>query len=188
MLNCGMRFVSTLLAVVFLAISGQNSGEAQHSGAFSFPGNWNLVQNDAGQISKNLPLRKAIERDLGEDSFRASFVQLGSLGAGVIVNATSSNWCGATGNCEMRVYYLDHGRYHSNDLGYGWAYAVVKGPMDIPGLVVMQNMSYRSGVVRRYGFVGERFKESGCYNVELKKDGGDIRNPKQVNVSRTEPC
>jgi len=176
------------LTVGLLAISGQNSGEAQHSSSFSLPSNWALVRNDPGQAMNNGPLLKAIPRDLGEGLFGTSSVQLGLLGKAVIVSATSQDWCGATGNCAMRVYYVDHGRYRSDDLEYGWAYAVVKGPTDVPGLMVMQNTSYRSGVVRRYSFEGGRFKQNGCYYVELKQDGGDIRNPKQVNVSPGGPC
>ena len=111
---------------------------------------------------------EAIRADLGEDQFGATTVELGSLGKGAIVSAAGQNWCGATGNCEIRIYYLDHGHYRSDDLDSGWAYAVVKGAGGVPDLVVMRNMSYLSGVATRYSFLHDKFEETGCDEVEAQ--------------------
>jgi hypothetical protein len=104
-------------------------------------------------------------------------VSLGALGKGAIEsgrNTEGHTVCGATGNCPTSIIFRWDGRDYRQDLGSGWAYAVVSTQSLIPDIVIMENIGAGSGEVTRFSFRHGVYTVTGSDYVEGKQGKTDI--------------
>lgn len=106
-------------------------------------------------------------------------VSLGALGKGTIEIARNTDGvtaCGVTGNCLSSIVFRWHGHRCRQDLGSGWAYAVVNTQNPIPDIVIMANMSAGSGEVTTFSFRRGVYTETKSEYVEEKEGNPDTLN------------
>jgi hypothetical protein len=182
---------SLFLFAVTLQLCGQQPAKRASIPKFPLPSEseWLERRQPGLHDGLNPVLLKALQKEYrctGCETVGARQVDLGRLGPAAIAWMGDENNCGVTGNCGFYLFYKDETGIRSIQIDDGWTYAIMKSSTDVPDLVFMANMSYRSGGVRRYSFVRGAFVQTGCDYVELNEsvESAYILNPEQVTISR----
>lgn len=146
------RSVLLLLIVVF----GRNAQERVRLEPFPVPSRVFRFA-DAATPSQYALLRAAIQTDwnkekasqlekgpaLGSDfmHIKATRVQLGALGEGMIVYFAGSPQCGATGNCPMAIYVRAKNAYRRVIEAAGWGAVALTSGLRVPDVAFYSHMS-----------------------------------------------
>jgi len=187
-----MRGTLFLLLAVTLQVCGQQPAKRVSLPTFPLPSEseWLERRGFGSQDGLNPILLKALQKEFHCtrcETVGGRQINLGRLGSAAVAWDGSEGQCGATGNCPFYLLYKDETGIRLIQIDFGWTYAIMKSSTDVPDLVFMANMSYRSGGARRYSFVRGAFVQTGCDYVELNEsvESAYILNPKQVTVK---PC
>jgi TonB family protein len=72
--------------------------------------------------------------------------------------------CGATGNCGIDMVEVEHGRIRSVGRASGWGYALVhrEGPLGLPDVFLIQNMSAADSVMAGFANLGGEWGQLYC--------------------------
>ena len=177
-----------LLLILPLAVFAQPAAPFHELPTFQLPANMTETPSDLREVVGHPSMLQAIRSHFHCTScpnIRATFASLGVLGSGAILSEVSPDSCGATGNCSILVLVQERGSFRIQEIDSGWAYSVVTDEQAVPSILVETNLLCCSGVVNRYSYLNSKFVRTGCDWVELKQEGGDIQDPRQVNVR---PC